>query len=570
MQSLKRIRLGELLIQHHLLTKEQLASAIAKQNNHAGKLGDILIEMGYLDEELLLQFLAKQLQIPLVDLKTYPLNPDLIQQLPATDARRYRAILLTDNPTLLVGMADPQDIYAFDELSRVLNRPFDIALVQELELLKTLDSIYRRTQEITQFAEKLTKEVDERNLPLSQQSTTLNDVEVPVAQLLQSLFEDALQVNASDIHIEPDEHVLRIRQRIDGVLQEQVMRNLQIASALAIRLKLMANLNIAERRLPQDGRFTIKVKEKSIDVRISTMPVQFGESIVMRLLDHTSTLLTLDKTGMPPDILSNVRQLMQLPYGMLLITGPTGSGKTTTLYGMLSELNSVDTKIISVEDPVEYRLPRINQVQVNPQLHLGFVEVLRAALRQDPDIIMVGEIRDTETANIALRAAMTGHLVLSTMHTNDTISAVLRFLEMKSEAYLVAASLRAVLAQRLLRRICDACTQPYTLTAAEAAWLKGIAPQSIPDNVQWKVGKGCPHCHQTGFRGRIGVYELLMLNAGMIESLRIGNLAGFTQAAQQQKARPLWQSALELAVQGISSLQEVMRILSGLEEYPAS
>ena len=313
---------------------------------------------------------------------------------------------------------------------------------------------------------------------------------------------------ASDIHIEPDEGKLRIRQRVDGILQESVINERNIAAALVLRLKLMSGLDISEKRLPQDGRTNIRIKGRSIDVRVSTMPIQHGESVVMRLLDQSAGLLTLDQTGMPEELLKRFRNLLNRPHGMILVTGPTGSGKTTTLYGALSELNLPAKKIITVEDPVEYRLPRINQVQVNSKIGLDFKGVLRTTLRQDPDIIMVGEMRDHETVEIGLRGALTGHLVLSTLHTNDSISSAIRLLDMGAPGYLAASSLRAIIAQRLVRRLCKNCRTEHRPDEEELFWIDNIEPGA--SSHQFHRGMGCQTCNQTGYRGRIGVFELLV------------------------------------------------------------
>ncbi|MDE2088560.1 MAG: type II/IV secretion system protein [Gammaproteobacteria bacterium] len=437
----KKIRIGDLLVEHKVIAETQLNAALAEQKKSGRKLGRVLIELGYLDEDKLLDFLSRQLQIPFIDLKFYKFNPDTVRRLPETYARRFRAIVLDDaREEALVGMADPTDIFAYDELTRLLKRTIRQAVVRESDLLRTIDLVYRRTEEISSLAEALGEEISANDFDLAQLAQTVDVTDAPVVKLLQTLFEDAVQVHASDIHIEPDETVLRVRQRIDGVLHEQVMKEKHIAPALVLRLKLMAGLDIAEKRLPQDGRFNLKVKGRNIDVRLSTMPVQHGETAVMRLLDQSGGLLRLDQLGMPEDILHRFRRLIHHPHGMVLVTGPTGSGKTTTLYAALSELNVPEKKIITVEDPVEYRIPRINQVQVNPKIDLTFANVLRSALRHDPDIVLVGEMRDQETAQIGLRAAMTGHLMLSTLHTNDAITTTNRLVDMGTEGYLVAAS----------------------------------------------------------------------------------------------------------------------------------
>ncbi|OZG70853.1 MSHA biogenesis protein MshE [Hahella sp. CCB-MM4] len=562
----KKIRLGDLLVQGEVITEEQLMTALSEQKKTGAKLGRALIELGYMDEDSLLRFLSKQLGIPFVQLRHFQFDQELIKKLPETSARRFRAIVLSeDQGELLVGMSDPMDIFAYDELVRQLKQPIRQAVVRESELLNTLDMVYRRTEEIASIAVELEDELGEDAFDLAQLAAGGDDSEAPVVRLLQSIFEDAVVARASDIHIEPDENVVRIRQRIDGVLHEQVMKEKRINAALVLRLKLMSGLNISEKRLPQDGRFNIRVKGRSIDVRLSTMPVTYGESVVMRLLDQTEGMLNLEATGMPDELLQRIRVLIKRPHGILLVTGPTGSGKTTTLYGALTELNSSASKIITAEDPIEYRLPRITQVQVNPKIGLNFATILRSALRQDPDIVLVGEMRDQETAEIGLRAAMTGHFVLSTLHTNDSISSAMRLIDMGAEPYLVASALTAVLAQRLVKRICDDCKQPYTPTEQEKIWLHGLTHTGLPDH--FYRGKGCYQCGNSGYRGRIGVFELLEMNDSLLEALRLNNQSQFVSAAKTAKLyRPLALSALDYAREGVTTIDEVFRISASLGE----
>ncbi len=363
---------------------------------------------------------------------------------------------------------------------------------------------------------------------------------------------------ASDIHIEPDEAVLRLRLRVDGVLQEQVMNEKRIAPALLLRLKLMSGLDIAEKRLPQDGRFHIRVKDKGLDVRLSTLPTQYGESAVLRLLDPTAGIRPLAELGMPEDLLARFSRHIHHPHGLVLVTGPTGSGKTTTLYSALSVLNSPERKIITVEDPVEYRLARVQQVQVHTKIGLTFASVLRTALRQDPDVVLVGEMRDQETAEIGLRAAMTGHLVLSTLHTNDAVSTVHRLMDMGAPGYLIASALRAIIAQRLVRRVCPHCAAPYTPDAQAHAFL---ATLGATGEAPYVAGTGCTHCNQQGYRGRVGIYELLEPDEAMGDALRRGDTEGFTRAARESAGyRPLVAYALDAARKGETTLAEVMRL----------
>jgi MSHA biogenesis protein MshE len=563
----KKIRIGDLLVSEGIISEDQLMTALQTQKSSGRKLGRTLIELGYITEDRLLEFLSRQLRVPLVDLRLFKFDAELVKMIPETLARRFRVVALTrESSHLLVGMADPTDIFALDKLTAMLNQPVEPAVVRESDLLRSLDTVYRRTDEIENIAEELGEELAQTDFNLSDLLPDSQLEDAPVVRLLQTLFEDAVQVGASDIHIEPDETVLRIRQRIDGVLHEQVMKEKRIAAALVSRLKLMSGLDISERRLPQDGRFNIRVKGKSIDIRLSTMPLQYGESVVMRLLDQSGGLLRLDHVGMPPHILARFRRFIHQPHGIVLVTGPTGSGKTTTLYGALNEMNQPEKKIITVEDPVEYRLPRINQVQVNTKVGLTFASVLRTALRQDPDIVMVGEMRDKETAEIGLRAAMTGHLVLSTLHTNDSISTALRLLDMGAEGYVVASSLQGVLAQRLVRRVCSSCSEEDPLDPQQISWLKAaLGIDFVPSG--FKKGRGCSQCGNTGYHGRIGVFEFLEIDAALADALRRNDSSGFARAAQaQEHFISLADCALDYARQGITTMEEVVRVAGQVEE----
>ena len=423
----EKIRLGEILLQQKLMSEEQLQFALAEQKRTGRKLGRLFVENGYVTEDQISGALARQLDIAYINLKQFNINSKAVRLLPEMQARRFRAIVLEEKENaLLVGMADPTDLFAYDEISRLVKNNIVLAVVNETELLSTIDNVYRRTDEITGLARELEQELGDSNIDFGALGVTPGMEDAPVVKLLQSVFDDATQVRASDIHIEPQEKRLQIRFRIDGVLHLQTEADIKIATSLALRLKLMSDMDISEKRLPQDGRFAIKVRQQQIDVRISTMPTQYGESVVMRLLNQGGGTLNLDRIGMPKAMLERFRKIIKRPNGLVLVTGPTGSGKTTTLYGALAELNTQEKKLITVEDPVEYRLPGINQVQVNEKIDLSFAKVLRSSLRQDPDVLLVGEMRDQETAQIGMRAAMTGHLVLSTLHTNDAVSTPVR------------------------------------------------------------------------------------------------------------------------------------------------
>nr|WP_319555289.1 GspE/PulE family protein [uncultured Vibrio sp.] len=558
-----RKRLGDLLVDEAIVSEEQIQQALTAQRSTGQKLGDALIDLGFITEKQMLNFLSQQLGLPLIDLGRAPVDPEAVQILPEVHARRLRAMVVARNGhTLRVAMSDPADLFTQESLMNLLGEySLEFIIASERQLIDSFDRYYRRTKEIASFAEQLHEEhKDVQSFDYGIDET--DSEEVTVVKLVNSMFEDAVQVGASDIHIEPDDKVLRLRQRIDGVLHETLLNEVNIASALVLRLKLMAQLDISEKRLPQDGRFNIKVRGQSIDIRMSTMPTQYGESVVMRLLNQSAGLRPLEESGLPPELLARLRRQLSRPHGMILVTGQTGSGKTTTLYGALSELNEPEKKIITAEDPVEYRLPRITQVQINNRIDLTFSRVLRTFLRQDPDIILVGEMRDQETVEIGLRAALTGHLVLSTLHTNDAIDSALRMIDMGAPGYLVASAVRAVVAQRLVRRVCPDCKTEDSLDESRRQWLAGRFPNQA--GVTFYKGSGCQNCNLTGYRGRIGVFEMLELENEMMDKLRANDTVGFAQAARRSdKYKPLLASAMELALQGTVSLDEVMALGEG-------
>jgi len=563
----KKMRLGEVLLDAGAITQEQLDQALALQKRTGHKLGRALTEVGAIDEAELYLFLAKRLEIDYLDLSSIKLQAETVKLLPEVQARRLRALVLrTENDGFLVGMADPTDIFAHDELARLLVGTVKIALVNESELLRTIDIMYRRTDEINALAAEVKEDLGEARIDIDELTADEDSADAPVIKLLQSMFRDAVQVSASDIHIEPDEFVLRIRQRVDGILQEHVIDGRGVAGALVTRLKLMSGLDISEKRLPQDGRFSIRVDEMTLDVRVSTLPVQFGEAIVLRLLDHSANLLSMEKLGMPPSVLDRFYRMIERPSGMVLVTGPTGSGKTTTLYSALNYVNKPATKIITVEDPVEYRLERINQVQVHKRIGLDFGRVLRTALRQDPDIILVGEMRDRETVDIGLRAAMTGHLVFSTLHTVSAVATANRLLDMGAPGYLIGAALQGIVAQRLVRRVCESCAEPIEPSPGQLAWLKSQLTNKQGVKASFVHGRGCNYCQLTGYRGRIGVYELLEMDNGLTDALRREDLSEFVALAAKKKSYvPLVNCALDYAISGVTSLDEVIRVAGGLD-----
>ena len=563
----EKFRLGETLVQQKLISQEQLKLALDEQRRSGRKLGRILVENGFVTEDQICEGLARQFNIPYVNLKFVNIPPDIARKLPETQARRHRAIVLEERKnTYLVAMTDPSDLFAYDEIARVLKRDIDLAVVNEALLLQTIDRVYRRTDQISGLARELEQDMADATINLRALGLAASVDDAPVVRLLQTLFEDATQVNASDIHIEPQERRVQIRFRIDGILILQTEADAKIGAPLVLRVKLMAGLDISEKRLPQDGRCNVRVREQQVDVRVSTMPTQHGESVVLRLLNRSGALRGLDRLGMPERLLARFRALSQRSSGMLLVTGPTGSGKTTTLYGALSEINKLERKIVTVEDPVEYRLAGVTQVQVNEKIELTFARVLRSVLRHDPDVILVGEMRDEETAQIGLRAAVTGHLVFSTLHTRDAAGTPVRLIDMGIPAYMVGTSLNAVLAQRLMRVNCESCAESYELDPHEHAWLEATR-EPLAGGTKFVRGRGCSHCNGTGFQGRRGIYELLEIDTTLAAAISRNDPAGFMQATQERmRGHTLRAHALALAAEGKTTVAEVIRVASEVED----
>ncbi|HEV3011200.1 MAG TPA: ATPase, T2SS/T4P/T4SS family [Burkholderiales bacterium] len=559
----QRVRLGDVLVSQKAVSQEQLKLGLEEQKRSGRKLGRVLVDLGFLTEDRIAQALGRQPNLAYVNLKHFNFNRAVVLKLPEAAARRFRALALEDRgAAMMVGMADPTDLFAYDELTRLLKKDIEVAVVAEGEVLLALDQVYRRTEEISGHAKDLEQDLGENLVDFGALGAGLGAEDAPVVKLLQSLFEDATQVGASDIHIEPQETRLQMRFRIDGQLQPQAETELRVAGALALRLKLMSGLDISEKRHPQDGRFNVLVRDQPVDVRISTMPTQYGESVVMRLLNRHSGLLSLDNLGMPARMLERFNAIFARVSGTVLVTGPTGSGKTTTLYAALNALNTPSRKIITVEDPVEYRVRGLNQVQVNEKIGLTFASVLRSVLRQDPNVILIGEMRDTETAQIGLRAALTGHMVFSTLHVRDAVSAPVRLLDMQVPRYMVATSLQAVIAQRLVRLICESCIEDHEPTPQERKFIEiGWRGELGTEARRFKRGRGCTHCNGTGFRGRMGVYEMLEMTPRLVEGIAKDDVPGFVRAAgEEMSGLTFLEHAASLAAVGRTTLNEVMRI----------
>ncbi len=562
---LQKIRLGDLLVQNGIITAAQLDMALAQQRGSGRKLGQELIAQHLVTEEDLLNFLARQLHLERIDLSRQALDPQLVSRLPESLARRYRAIPLRDQgERYVVGMADPTDLPALDAISRAMGKPVKLALISETELLRVLPQLYGAVSKSAELRDALGDTVNTSAPPPLLESSA---EDAPVVRLLNAVFTDAARLQASDIHFEPEESGLRVRLRVDGVLREHLRLDSRLTPLIVSKLKVMTNLDIAERRLPQDGRMHLALEGKAYDVRMATMPVQDGESVVLRLLDQQTALLHFNELGMPGNVEVSLQNIMHRPHGLFLVTGPTGSGKSTTLYAALNEINTVERKIFTVEDPVEYRLQGISQVQVHPRIGLDFARVLRTILRQDPDVIMVGEIRDHETAEIAARAALTGHLVLATLHTNDAVGAFPRLQELEVEPFLIGSAVLGVMAQRLVRRICPSCkTEDKEVSPAErAAFAARLGVP--PDFVTFFCGKGCNTCNFTGYRGRQPVFELIRMDPLLRAAILGNSRAALLDAAnQQQQFTLLREEAMRLVWEGITTLAEMVRVTSDAEE----
>lgn len=505
----KAKRLGETLIEKGLITEEQCQKALDLQKKTGKRLGQIIIDLGFIKEDELLQVLSKQMAIPHIWLRKGLIDPGIINIIPAEKARLYKIMPMFKVKTnLILATSDPQAIFVVDEIEEMTGLTVQPVLTRYEDIGKAIEEYYGGTVEIPDYI----GEFEEGALHLVE-SQTLSDFQKieemaegsPIINLVNMIILKAIRDKASDIHIEPDKKKLRIRYRVDGILYEVMTQKIDLHPAIVSRLKVMANLDIAERRLPQDGRIQVVVEGRTVDLRFSSMPGILGEKVVLRILDKRNVILDLNQLGFSEEPLLTLKRLLKRPYGLILVTGPTGSGKTTTLYSAISYLNSLEKNIVTIEDPVEYQMEIINQNQVKESIGLSFPIILRHTLRQDPDIIMVGEIRDKETAEIAIQASLTGHLVLSTLHTNDSPSAVTRLLDMGIEPYLISSSVIGVVAQRLVRTICTKCKTLY------------YPPRTILEKYGWQEerhlqlakGKGCPECYDSGYKGRIGLYELL-------------------------------------------------------------
>ncbi len=543
-------RLGEILVEKGIITEEILNRALSIQQGSMEKLGDVFLKMGVIKEEDLYSALSDIYNVPYVNLDDVVIDSEIVRLVPEHICRRYMVIPLNiDGDRIMVAMSNPVNIYALDDIRIITGKDVDPVLASERQITQVLDRIYT----IQKGLEETLINIGPSDEDAEATVEVLED-EAPVVRLVNLTITQAVQEGASDIHIEPTENDVKIRFRVDGVLYDVISPPKRIFPTLVARIKILSNMDIAERRVPQDGRFRVNSQGKIIDFRVSTLPTIYGEKIVLRLLDRSATLIGLEKLGFTEEILHNFDNLIRRPYGMILVTGPTGSGKTTTLYSALAKISTTEKNIITIEDPVEYQFARINQVQINPKAGLTFANGLRSILRQDPDIMMVGEIRDRETAEIAVQSALTGHLVLSTIHTNDSAGAIARLIDMGIEPYLISSSLIGILAQRLARRICPRCRVPKEPTEEEIKVLKISSDHTMYE------GKGCEACRHTGYRGRLGIFELLVIDdeiRAMIVDKTPANV--IREAAVKNGMVTLWEDAKLKVIDGITTYSEILR-----------
>lgn len=560
MKTQKNRRLGDLLVETGIITQDQLKNALEIQKDTNKKIGEVLVEEGLLDEKQITEVLEFQLGIPHMDLEKTYIPPELPRVISEKLARRHVLIPVKQSGnTLTVAMEDPLNIFAVDDVKIATNMQVEPVIATRDDILTAIGLYYEK-----ESAEKALEEFDEAYdsdfFNEFDEETLANVENAPVVKLLNSIIKQAIKMKASDIHIEPLERVLRVRFRVDGDLQEIMRPQKTSHSAVVTRIKIMGKMNIAEKRVPQDGRVEMEMDGHEIDMRIAIMPTVYGEKVVIRLLDRSTVLMTKNELGFSDNNMATFEQIIQHPHGIILVTGPTGSGKTTTLYTVLQELNKIDRNIITVEDPVEYRINGINQTQVNVKAGLTFASGLRSILRQDPDIIMIGEIRDQETAQIAVRAAITGHLVLSTLHTNDTLATVSRLMDMGIEPYLITSSVVGIMAQRLVKKICTSCKHPYEPTFKEKRIL------GLENGHTIYKGEGCNACNHTGYKGRTGIHEILPMYDHIKTLIDEGKpMEVIKHKALESGMITLRESARQLVLDGTTTVEELMKLTYALD-----
>jgi len=561
-------RLGDILMREGLITRDQLAAALAEQKSSGHRLGYVLVKLGLVQELEVTKVLARQYRMPAVDLTRFEVDPKILKLVPSDFALKHVVLALKrEGRTLTVAMADPTNTGVLDDLKFITRFDLFPVIAGEFTLRSIIEKYYESSDEQLKNLLKDMEELGDGDVEVVEEqedeaATQAQINDAPVVKLINGILTDAVKRGASDIHIEPFEHEIRVRYRIDGALLEVMKPPVKMKAALTSRIKILSQLNIAERRVPQDGRLKLKIGNKVIDFRVSVLPVIFGEKIVLRILDKGNLTLDLSKFGFEPKAEQDLMRNILNPYGMVLVTGPTGSGKTTTLYSALSRVNTIETNIMTAEDPVEYNLMGINQVLVRHEIGLTFAAALKAFLRQDPNIIMIGEIRDLETGGIAIKAALTGHLVLSTLHTNDAPSTITRMIDMGIEAFNVASAVNLVVAQRLVRRICKDCKQPHTYTDVELSALGDNLAEI--KKIQFMKGAGCEICSGTGYKGRAGLYEVMALTPELRRLiLRGGSVAEIRDQAVADGMLTLRMDGIKKVERGVTTLEEVIKETAG-------
>ncbi len=558
-------RLGQLLVRENLITLEQLEKAVEEQKASGGRLGASLTKLGFIDENELSNFVSKQYGVPSINLEEHEIDPELVNLIPEDLAQKYQIIPVNrSGSTLIIATADPSNLSAADAIQFRTGYRVELMVASEKAIKSALEKHYDATETMTEVMEDFDDtgiEVVEEDEELSISELEKSTEEAPVVKLVNRFMADALSKEASDIHLEPYENFFRIRYRIDGMLYEISRPPLKIRDAITSRIKIMAQLNIAERRLPQDGKIRLKMGKggEPMDFRVSVLPTLFGEKVVLRLLGKESLQQDMGKLGFDAEQVAIFDNAIKQPYGMVLVTGPSGCGKTTTLYSAISELNEIDTNISTAEDPVEYNIYGINQVHMRDAIGLNFASSLRSFLRQDPDIIMVGEIRDFETVEIAIKAALTGHLVLSTLHTNDAPSTITRLLNMGVEPFLVASSILLICSQRLVRKVCSECKEPFDIPTKALIDI-GVPPEEATKHA-WYKGKGCDRCNNTGYKGRVAVFETMAMSRQIKGAVLSGASTGeIRRTAMDQGMKTLRLSAIDKMKEGITTMEEVLRV----------
>ncbi|MBC2579945.1 GspE/PulE family protein [Clostridium sp. DJ247] len=549
-------RLGEILIDAEVITEDVLQKALILQKETGEKLGEVLVSKGFTTNEQIVNAIKQQLGIPLVNLDAINVRQDVIDILPVSIAKKHEAIPIDImNGFLLVAMSDPLNYFAIEDIKIATGYNVKTAIALRNSLLDNIEKYYGKSR-AQEAAQSYTKSFSSRRV--EREEEIVDEAAAPIIKFLNTIIENAMMYSASDIHIEPDEKEMRVRFRVDGVLREIMRTEIDMLSPVISRIKIMANLNIAENRVPQDGRINFRSKQKVIDIRVSTVPTILGEKIVMRLLDKSNFSMDLGKIGLENSELVKLTKMISNPYGIILVSGPTGSGKTSTLYSILNILNDVSKNIITIEDPVEYNLKGVNQMQVNTKIEFDFASGLRSILRQDPDIILVGEIRDNETAEISVRSALTGHMVLSTIHTNSSVGTITRLIDMGIKPFLISSTLAGVVAQRLVRKICPNCGEEYISDERETRLLGLDTP------VKLRRGKGCSLCNETGYKGRIGIFEILEIDRD-IKNLIDRNCteSELEKLAVEKGMSTLRQSCIHKVLNGITTVEEMLRATYG-------